>query len=220
MRFVNKKINKILNFIFISLFYADNRKIEGVFMQEFESSCCFTGYRPEKFDFPFDENFEEYRVFMSRLATSVADMIEKGCTTFYTGMAMGFDIIAAEHVALVKKLNRNIRLIAVIPFAGQEKKWNAVWQSRYHEVLSQCDETVILSQSYTRGAYETRNRDMVDRSRYCITYYDGKQGGTGNTVRYALQHGRTVLNIFNTDPVAEKNSHYKPQLRLIPPDSI
>lgn len=35
-------------------------------------------------------------------------------------------IIAAEHVALVKKLNRKIRLIAVIPFEGQDKKWNAV----------------------------------------------------------------------------------------------
>lgn len=65
-----------------------------------------------------------------------------------------------------------------------------------------------------------RVRIKMERCRYCITYYDGKKGGTGNTVRYALQHGRTVLNIFNTDPVAEKNSHYKPQLRLIPPDSI
>lgn len=189
-------------------------------MLEFEKSCCFTGYRPEKFNFRFESNCEEYRVFMRRLATAVADVIEKGCTTFYTGMAMGFDIVAAEHVALVKKLNRNIRLIAAVPFAGQQEKWSADWQRRYQVVLDQCDEAITLNPSYTRWAFDQRNRYMVDRCRYCITYFDGKHGGTENTVLYAQKNGRVVLNIFNTDPVGEINARYKLQLKLLPPKSI
>lgn len=187
-------------------------------MENTEKSCCFTGYRPEKFGFTFETDCREYHIFVRRLATAIADVVEKGCTVFYTGMAMGFDIAAAEHVALIKKLNKNIKLIAVIPFKGQEKKWTDEWQRRYREVLSLCDEIVTLEPFYTRGAYAKRNRYMVDRSRFCITYFDGKKGGTDNTVKYALQRGRKVLNIFKTDPVSEMNGHFKVKLTLIPPD--
>ena len=44
----------------------------------FENSCCFTGYRPEKFNFPLSETSNDYRRFITRLLTSIADMIEKG----------------------------------------------------------------------------------------------------------------------------------------------
>jgi len=36
---------------------------------------------------------------------------------------------------------------------------------------------------------------MVDRSRYVICYYDGKSGGTANTVRYARARGRDIINV-------------------------
>ncbi len=183
-----------------------------------EKSCCFTGYRPEKFGFDLSPDEPKYREFMARLMTAIADMIENGCTCFYTGMAMGFDIIAAEHIATIKLLNKDIRLIAVIPFKGQQNGFGAEWKKRYEKLLSECDEIITLSDKYTRDAFSKRNRYMVDRSLYCLTYFDGKSGGTQNTVKYAVKNGRQVLNIFETDPLAEVKSHFSRQLLIYPPE--
>ncbi len=181
------------------------------------TACCFTGYRPEKYDFPFDPDCREYSVMIRRLCTAVADMTEKGCRVFYSGMAKGFDLISAEHVALVKKLNKDIKLIGVIPFEGQERGWSREWRDRYAAVLSECDRTVVLEPSYTKWAYDRRNRYMVDHSSYCITYYDGKQGGTGSTLRYAVKQGISVLNIHDTDLVAAENERIKQYAQLYLP---
>lgn len=186
-------------------------------MDNIEISCCFTGYRPEKYDFPFESDCKEYSVMIRRLCTAVADMIEKGCRIFYTGMAMGFDIIAAEHIALVKKLNREIKLIAVVPFRGQESGWSYEWRERYKALLKECDEVIVLEESFTKWAYHSRNRYMVDHSRYCITYFDGKKSGTAYTVQYAERKGLYVLNIHDTDPLAKENERIKTYAQLYLP---
>ena len=187
-------------------------------MRNFENSCCFTGYRPEKFNFPFKNDCQEYRTFYSRLVTAISVFVENGCTDFYCGMAPGFDIIAGEHVALIKKLNKKLRLIGVVPFKGQEEKWSDSWKQRYYELLKDCDEVITLNENYTRWCYSQRNQYMVDRSLYVLTYFDGKAGGTKNTLNYASKHGRNILNIYETDPLAEQKARYKCKLILIPPE--
>ncbi len=187
-------------------------------MINIENSCCFTGYRPEKFDFPFEESCPEYRRFYGRLMTAIAEVIEKGCTVFYCGMAQGFDIVAGEHVALVKKLNPDIKLIAAVPFRGQENGWSTTWQKRYRDLLSECDEVVTLSEGYARWVFDHRNRYMVDRSRYVVTFFDGKQGGTDNTIKYAVKHSRDIINVFETDPVEDIVSRFRCVAQLYLPE--
>ena len=65
--------------------------------------CCFTGYRPSKFPFKLSVNDEKYIKFENNLVEGILELINEGCRVFYTGMAMGFDIIAAETVILLKK---------------------------------------------------------------------------------------------------------------------
>lgn len=187
-------------------------------MINIENSCCFTGYRPEKFGFQFSVKDERYCILVRRLYTAIADMLEKGCTVFYTGMAMGFDILAAEHVVTLRLARKDLKLIAVVPFKGQESGWPKEWQDRYREIIKECDEVIILSDSYHKWVYSKRNRYMVDRSRFVVTYFDGKDGGTKSTVQYAVKNGRELLNIYETDPVGEQNARYKAQLILIPPE--
>ena len=188
-------------------------------MINIENSCCFTGYRPDKFDFEFDKNDPQYIEFTSRLVSAVSTKISEGCTTFYTGMAKGFDIEAAEYIELIKRRNKQLKLIAVIPYKNFENGWDEYWQTRYRNLLSQCDETVILYDKYERWVFHERNRYMVDRCRYVITYFDGKSGGTANTVKYALKNGRDVLNIFDTDPSAKEKAKLKAYFGLIPPEN-
>ncbi len=187
-------------------------------MLNIENSCCFTGYRPEKFPFPFETECPEYYEFRRRLSTAIADLINDNCLTFYCGMAQGFDIAAGEYVALLKTRNQKIRLIGVVPYSDQEKGWSSEWQDRYNALLKQCDEVVTLNETYSKWVFGQRNRYMVDRSRYVLTYFDGKKGGTDNTVTYAVKHGRQIINIFDTDPLQEVLDQFKNAVRLYPPE--
>lgn len=187
-------------------------------MINIENCCCFTGHRADKFPFPLEETNREYNKFYGRLSSAISDTIQKGVDTFYCGMAHGFDIIAGEHIALIKKLNKSLKLIGVVPYVGQEKGWSREWQQRYRDLLAECDEVVTLNETYTKWVFDERNRYMVDRSRYVVTYFDGTKGGTANTVRYAVKNGRDVFNIFDTDPNAEIMARFKTIGYLIPPE--
>lgn len=187
-------------------------------MINIENSCCFTGHRADKFKFSLKDLGKEYGEFYARLSCAVADALEKGVTTFYCGMAHGFDIIAGEYIALVKMRRSEVKLIGVVPYSGQEKGWSNEWQERYHVLLKECDEVVTLNETYSKWVFDQRNRYMVDRSRYVIAYFDGSKGGTGNTVKYAVKHSRDVINIYTTHPNQEFISKLEARFCLIPPE--
>ena len=161
-------------------------------------SCCFTGYRPEKFGFELSPENALYNKFTSKLYEKIVDIAETGVTTFFSGMAMGFDILAAEAVLDVIKLRGDlgIRLVACVPYADQAKAFPPEWKERYDRILSECDEVVLLSERYFRGCYQARNRYMVDHTDFVITYYDGSPGGTKDTVKYAEKTGKGILNCY------------------------
>ena len=163
--------------------------------------CCFTGYRPQKFGFKMSLGDPEYVKFENMLTEWIIKLVNEDCRTFYTGMAMGFDIIAAENVALLKKARPElgIKLICVIPFSGQEKGFNSFWAQKYNNIMLQADEKLLLSDNYYSGCYQVRNKFMVDNSDCVLTWYDGKAGGTRNTIDYALKQGRQVFNINEAD---------------------
>ena len=111
-------------------------------------------------------------------------------------MAMGFDIIAAETVLFLKNVYKTpLKLVAVLPFAEQGESFTSYWKERYEKVLEQCDEKIILSENYFSGCYQKRNQYMVENSDYVLTWYDGKSGGTRNTIDYAAKKGRFILNV-------------------------
>lgn len=167
-------------------------------MSEEYNSCCFTGYRPEKFPFDLDGSNPEYLEFENRLFEQVLILAKEDCRTFYCGMAMGFDIIAAETVLAVKNaFSEPLRLICVLPFKNQSYNFPDDWKIRFNSVLQKCDEKIILSEKYFTGCYQERNTYMVDHSDYVITWFDGQSGGTKNTIRYAKKIGRQIFNTYD-----------------------
>jgi len=159
--------------------------------------CCFTGYRPEKFPFPIDSDSKEAVCFDNLIFNSILDLVNSGVSVFYCGMAMGFDLIAAETVLDIKSArpDLNLMLIAAVPFIDQASAFTDSWKERYKKVLSAADQTVLISDKYFKGCYMTRNKFMVDRSDFVLTYFDGKNGGTKNTVDYAISKNRTIINL-------------------------
>lgn len=156
-----------------------------------ENAVCFTGHRSEK----LPKNQGIYQSSLNTLENEIKIAIDKGYSTFFTGMSYGFDLIAAANVLEFKK-NTNVKIIAIVPFYGQEKNWNLINVKEYHRVLSMCDDIVVCHDSYRSGAYYDRNRYMVDSSSLVIAYSNGT-GGSQYTVNYATQKGILVKNLYS-----------------------
>ena len=167
-----------------------------------EIACCFTGYRPEKFNFDLLEENSEYIQFQDKLLTTVFDIIDsEKVNTFYCGGARGFDIIAAEIVLLLKK-KRDIKLKMIIPFKNFANGLG-VWRERYENIIKNADEVIYIQEEYSLSSFNKRNRYMIERSLIVLTFFDGKSGGTKNTIEYAQKNGRHIINLALTDPLAE-----------------
>ena len=123
------------------------------------------------------------------LRTIFEGAIKYGLKNFLTGMAEGFDMIGTEILLDLQKKYKDIKIIAVIPCKGQEKKWIPSQQTRYHNIIKQCDDTIILSDTYTKTCMNDRNKYMVEHSFVVIACFNGIPSGTGNTIRFAKENG-------------------------------
>lgn len=167
-----------------------------MFEDDFGRKCCFTGYRPSKFPFSMDREDKDYKKFENALIDRLMSLARDNCRVFYSGVAMGFDIIAAETVLILKEAyDTPLKLVCVLPFENQSDTYTSYWKKRYEKVLRQADEVIVLSKEYYQGCYQQRNIYMVDNCDYVLTWYDGKPGGTRNTLDYAAQKGRHIFNV-------------------------
>ena len=88
-----------------------------------------------------------------------------------------------------------LRLVAVIPFRGQESRFPAVDRERFRRVLAAADHIVTLSPSYHAGCYAVRNNYLVEHAALLVAWSDGSPGGTHYTVRRALVRGLEFINL-------------------------
>ena len=157
-----------------------------------QQTCCFTGHRnvPKK----------EIDQILNRLERFVYALVEKGVTSFCVGGAIGFDTIAAQHLFYLREIKGlEIKVSLICPFEGFINRWNQTQQNEFTTLLPHFDEVIYKEETGSRDAYLARNRELVDRSAYCIAYCTRNYGGTAYTVRYAAKSGVMVLNIADTD---------------------
>ena len=77
----------------------------------------------------------------------------------------------------------------MIPFEGMEERWPADWKKHYDQVRRQADFVWVLSDRYSKEAYQSRNQWLVDHASRLIAVFNGDPSGTGNTIRYAREMG-------------------------------
>lgn len=82
---------------------------------------AFTGYRPQKMPFGFDEQDERCVDFKKRLRDTIESFIWQGYQHFISGGALGMDMYAAEAVLDLKKQYPEIMLEMVSPFDTQPR---------------------------------------------------------------------------------------------------
>ena len=153
------------------------------------ATAAFTGHRW------YDSSRKQS--IMEKLEGCVREAYKNGITNFISGMAIGFDLLAAEVVLSLRHECPAITLTAVLPFREQASHFNELNRCRYYKCLSQADDIVILSNDYTAKCYLERDRFMVEHSSLLIACYDGRnRGGTFWTVNYADRIGKNVINIY------------------------
>jgi len=148
--------------------------------------CCFTGHRPSKLQ-------QDEHTIKQALAVAIDQAIARGFTTFITGMAQGTDIWAAEIVLERRNDNPELKPICALPHPDFEKSWRAEWQKRYNDVRNAADLERTICPAYSKAAYQKRNIWLVDHSALVIAVFNGKPGGTLNTIRYAQQNHVEIL---------------------------
>ena len=150
----------------------------------FNNAACFTGHR---------KNVDKEGVELMQKAVDFA--LSLGYTTFLCGMALGFDSIAFDYVLEKKKKHKNIKLVACVPCLEQEKFFPEEEKKKYRKRIEKADLTLVLSGKYQNGCMQARNRFMVDRASLLIAYLREETGGTGYTVKYAQNAGRSLITV-------------------------
>ena len=158
-------------------------------------SCAFTGHRPGKLPWGEDESDLRCIALKAKLRAAVESAIHEGMEHFICGMAEGCDLYFCEAVLALREDHPDITLEAAVPFAGQAEHWGAAQRQRYESLLARCDTVTVLQEHYSPGCMMKRNRYMVDHADLIIACYDGKSGGTLNTLRYAIERDIQIVHL-------------------------
>ena len=161
-----------------------------------ERCCAFTGHRPKKFPWGYNEADARCVALKRALAAEIAKLVDAGYTDFFSGMAEGTDAWAAMTALALKKENPTLKIHCILPCEGQVDGWSTSARELYFSILEQADEAVYVRREYREGCMLERNRYLVDHAACLLAVYNGEwRVGTAMTVRYARKLGREVIVI-------------------------
>ena len=151
-------------------------------------TVCFTGHRDVKIT----------RELKNRLMATLEKLIQKGCTDFYAGGAVGWDMLCEAAVLALRKKYTGIRLHLIFPctFSEQTKAWKDEQKLLLSLIRVFADGEEYVSDRYYNGCMKLRNEKLVFYADCCVCYYNKKSPcGTGQTVRMATAKGVEIFNL-------------------------
>ena len=167
--------------------------------------CAFTGHRPNKLPWRYDEKDARCLALKEVLAEQIAALAGAGFTQFLSGMAEATDTWSALAVLSLREKNPAIKLHCILPCTAQAEKWSASSRDLYRSILERADSIVYVSRDYHKNCMLDRNRFLVEHASTLLAVYNGvRRSGTGATVNYARKMGREIIVI---DPITPLISH-------------
>ena len=167
--------------------------------------CAFTGHRPNKLPWRYDETDSRCVALKEVLAEQITALVEAGFTQFLSGMAEATDTWSALAVLSLREKNPAIKLHCILPCTAQAEKWSASSRELYRSILERADSVVYVSRDYHKNCMLDRNRFLVEHASTLLAVYNGvRRSGTGATVNYARKMGREIIVI---DPITLLISH-------------
>ena len=172
------------------------------------TTCAFTGYRPTRFMWKYNETDRRCVALKAVLAEQITALVKDGVTDFFSGMAEGTDCYCSQIVLSLREQNPALKLHCVLPHEGQTDKWSASAREKYNSILEQADSVEFVSHAYYDGCMIDRNHRLVESAGFLLAVYNGiRRSGTGATVNYARKMGREIIVI---DPATLEITHKSP----------
>ena len=150
---------------------------------------CFIGHRV----------IQKSEKLLSTLKQTIIDLVKKGTTTFLFGSMSAFDEVAWGVVTELKALYPFIKRVYV------RSTYSYIDTSYEDYLLGSYEETYFPAKVEHAGkaSYVERNREMINRSTYCVFYYDenytplNRNSGTKHAYLYALKKKKQIINLYD-----------------------
>ncbi len=163
-------------------------------------TCAFTGHRPDKFPWKYNEVDPRCMALRVALSKQIKKLVERGATDFLCGMAQGADLWCAAIVLGLRRDHQALKLHCILPYKGQADAWPESYYKHYYHILEQADSIFYVNREYREGCMLERNRCMVENASILLAVYNGvRRSGTAATINYARKLGREIIVI---DPIS------------------
>lgn len=113
---------------------------------------------------------------------------------FLIGRDGEFDQIVSSTIRRCKRTiqDDNSAHVWVLPYPTADFRDNEEAYREYYDEIEICGTS---AGSYFKGAYQTRNREMVDRSDLVVFCIQHESGGAWQTMKYANRQGIPCINL-------------------------
>jgi len=151
-----------------------------------EKTCCFFGHR----------EINETEELKNKVYACIERLItEENVDTFLFGSKSRFDSLCLELVTKLKEKYSHINRIYV------RAEFPYIRDSYRAYLLKYYDDTYYSEKllGAGRAVYVERNREMIDKSRFCIVYYDEghapktRKSGTKIALDHALKNKKEII---------------------------
>lgn len=153
------------------------------------NTCCFIGHR----------TINETEELKDRIRETVEKLIvNEKVDCFLFGSKSRFDSLCLEIVSELKEKHPQIKRVYV------RAEYPVIDEGYLAYLLEGYEETYYPEKLLGAGkaVYVERNYEMIDRSAFCVAYYDGeytpkkRKSGTKLAYDYAVKRDRIILNLI------------------------
>ena len=122
---------------------------------------------------------------------------EHSYVEFLVGRDGDFDQMVSSAIRRCQRENghHNSSHIWVMPYPTAFFRDNEEACYAYYDEIEICEESTA---KHFKSAFQARNRHMVDRSNLVICYVETNEGGAYQTMQYAMQQGKKLVNLYHS----------------------
>ena len=154
-----------------------------------ENTCCFFGHRQII-------ETEDLKIKLCKIIERL--IIEENVDTFLFGSKSRFNSLCYELVTEYKEKYPHIKRIYV------RAEYLDISQQYKNYLLESYEDTYYPEkiQGAGRAIYIERNYEMIDKSQFCVVYYDEqnapttRKSGTKIALDYAIKKGKFIIKLF------------------------
>ncbi len=120
---------------------------------------------------------------------------EHSYVEFLVGRDGDFDQLVSSAIRRCQRKygGKNSSHIWVMPYPTSFFRENEEACYAYYDEIEICEESSV---KHFKAAFQVRNRHMVDRSNLVILYVETNEGGAYQTMQYAIQQGKALINLY------------------------